>query len=106
MDGRQCTVAPPRAQGVRRSLARLEDAMPVWLLKYLLGEGATGRHHQGPVHAATWRGAASRARQFVSSRWSCPLVPSQVNNCACVGFLQGGGWLVLAAGNQTKLSAS
>ena len=96
--------------GSAEDLATPKDAMPVWLLEYLLlGGGAAGRHHQDPVRAAAWRGTASGARQFVSScsrRRSCPLVPSQVANRACVGFWGGRGWLVSAAGNQTKFSVS
>ena len=65
--------------------------------------GAAGRYHQDPVRATVWRGAASGACQSVSSRW---FLPSRCRQSRLCGFFGGWGWLVPAAINQTKLSAS
>ena len=87
--------------GSAEDLATLEDVMPMWLLGYLL-LGWAPQVAIIKIQFALLPGE-EQLPGLVSSRWSCPLVPSQVANRACMGFWGVG---VPAAINQTKISAS
>jgi WD repeat-containing protein 48 len=79
--------------GSAEDLATQEDMMPVWLLEYLL----LGRAPQVAIIKIQFAllPGEEQLPELVSSCWSFPLVPSQVANRACMGFLGGGGFRLL-----------